>query len=167
MTSIRKLALDILISSEKPLSAAALYKRLENQCDQATVYRTLHYFEEQGYAESFVLHCDEHGTERYYTAARDARGLPLPHRHWFHCEGCHQFTQITTCGIAGVVKTFESQSGARVTNHILYLMGLCAACQKKREAGSFSPNRREAPGPKRAGPETTGPQRPGFLRENR
>lgn len=137
MTSIRKQALDILLSSEKPLSAAALYERLENQCDQATVYRTLHYFEEQGYAESFVLHCDEHGTERYYTAVRDAQGLPLPHRHWFHCEGCHQFTQITTCGIAGVVKTFERQSGARVTNHILYLMGLCAACQKKERQGAF------------------------------
>jgi len=138
MTSIRKQALDILVASGKPLSAAALFERLGTQCDQATVYRTLHYFEAQGYTESFVLHCDEHGTERYYTAAKDATGLPLPHRHWFHCEGCHQFTQITTCGIANVVETFESQSGARVTNHILYLMGLCRECQKKERTGTLS-----------------------------
>ncbi|TFG83049.1 MAG: transcriptional repressor, partial [Spirochaetales bacterium] len=85
MTRARSLVLGALEDASEPLSAAGVLAAIDSACDQATVYRALGYLESRGKAESFVLHCDEHGTERFFAA-----GI-AGHRHWFHCEACHRF----------------------------------------------------------------------------
>ena len=75
MTKARQAVLDILMCAEEPLSAAAVQTASGNTFDPATIYRTLHYLEQKGRAESFVLHCREHGTERYYTAAGEGEHI--------------------------------------------------------------------------------------------
>jgi Fur family transcriptional regulator, ferric uptake regulator len=128
MTKARKAALDALDRATEPLSAAGVLAAIGACCDQATVYRVLHYLESAGLAESFVLHCDEHGTERYYVSAATV------HRHWFHCEACHGFIDLGACRLGDIVRDLEEESGLKVNRHVMYLTGLCKACQKNSPA---------------------------------
>ncbi len=104
----------------------AVLAAIGGACDQATVYRALHYLEESGRAESFVLHCSEHGVERYYAPAASA------HRHWFHCESCHRFLDLGSCRLGPMLGEVEAETGVRVMRHTLYMTGLCPACVRKR-----------------------------------
>ncbi len=130
MTRSRKEILAILREAESPVSAIQVAKGFPDEAgpDQATVYRTLHWLEENGFADSFVLHCSNHGTERYYSAIRDPGGNQLPHRHWFHCVACHRFTDLGTCGLRGLLEGYERDLGLRIEGHTLYCTGLCADC---------------------------------------
>ncbi len=128
MTKARKAVLEALDAAAEPLSASGIAERAVCDCDQATVYRALHHLEDAGFAESFVLYCSEHGTERYYVSAK------APHRHWFHCEACHRFVDLGACRIGGVVAELERELGLRVTKHTMYLSGLCADCAAGRGA---------------------------------
>lgn len=125
MTKAREAVLAALDAASEPLSAAGAIAALGGACDQATVYRALHYLEESGRAESFVLQCDEHGVERYYVSRGSA------HRHWFHCESCHRFTDLGACRIGGLVKQVERELGLRVARHTLYMTGQCSRCARK------------------------------------
>lgn len=122
MTKARASVLGALESAMEPLTAAGVGSLLDGTCDQATVYRALHYLEEQHLAESFVLYCSEHGVERYYSASATT------HRHWFHCERCHRFVDLGACRLGGLVSDVERELGLRVTRHTLYLSGVCAEC---------------------------------------
>jgi len=122
MTKARGAALAALRNADRPLSAAGVLSSIGIDCDQATVYRALHYLEARELAESFILHCDEHGTERYYVAADG------PHTHWFHCEACHRFIDLGACRIGDLAREMESERGIRVRRHVLYFTGLCAEC---------------------------------------
>jgi Fur family transcriptional regulator, ferric uptake regulator len=122
MTKARKAVLATLDQAREPLSAADVVDRVHGACDQATVYRALHYLENSGFAESFVLSCSEHGVERYY-ASRNA-----PHRHWFHCESCHRFIDLGLCRIGGLVTQLEEDHSLKVSRHTLYLTGTCRDC---------------------------------------
>ena len=128
MTKARKAALAALGSALEPLSAAGVLAAIGACCDQATVYRALHYLESSGFAESFVLHCSEHGTERYYVSAATT------HRHWFHCESCHRFIDLGACRLGDIIEDLEAELGLKVSRHVMYLAGLCEACQKNSPA---------------------------------
>lgn len=133
MTKARAAALEALERADAPLSAAGVMAAMGRRCDQATVYRALRFLEERGLADSFALHCDEHGTERYYTA-RDA-GSGVGHRHWFHCVSCHRFVDAGECAIGPLVGRLQEKAGLRVTGHVLYLTGTCASCSDGSAAG--------------------------------
>ncbi len=123
MTKARTAVQETLEAAGEPLSAADVVTRCGNSCDQATVYRALHYLEDIGQAESFVLHCREHGVERYYSSSASQ------HRHWFHCESCHRFIDLGACKIGGIVSAVESDLDIKVTRHTLYLTGVCKGCR--------------------------------------
>ena len=125
MTKARAAVLAVLEAAEIPLCASSVLGRLaDHPCDLATVYRTLDYFEKNGMAESFVLRCSEHGTERYFVSS--AR----PHRHWFHCESCHRFIDIGECRLGSLIEQVEREKGLEIRNHNLYFTGLCADCRR-------------------------------------
>ncbi|HOC30207.1 MAG TPA: transcriptional repressor [Treponemataceae bacterium] len=124
MTKARAAVLEILNAASEPLSASGVLRSLPEGSDQVTVYRTLHYLEERGFASSFILHCESHGTERYYSAAgRECR-------HWFHCEQCHRFTDLGACALDGLVGEYERSLGLEVRSHMLTLSGLCSGCRR-------------------------------------
>lgn len=132
MTKSRALILRILEGAAEPLSAAGVYALVDGACDQATIYRGLAYLEGAGLAESFVMHCDAHGTERYYCSER------LGHRHWFHCSSCHRFVDIGACRLGALVGELEAERGLRIERHALYLSGLCADCAQASSAPAAS-----------------------------
>jgi len=124
VTKARAAVLAAMDAAPRPLAAADVVAFLGGACDQATVYRALHYLEGSGYLESFVLHCVEHGVERYYVSRKAA------HRHWFHCEACHCFIDIGACKVGGLVSEVEREFGVKVSRHTFYMTGLCASCAK-------------------------------------
>jgi Fur family ferric uptake transcriptional regulator len=134
MTKARQATLAVLKEAEVPLTAAEIHNRVSCQCDPVTVYRTLHYLEQHAQADSFILHCSAHGTERYYTY-RDACGQSVDnHRHWFHCEQCHRFIDLGNCTIDALVETYSQVHGFEVHSHTLSLTGTCAACRSSQQA---------------------------------
>lgn len=130
MTRAREASIAVLRDSSVPLTAAEIFRETGSEFDQATVYRTLHWLEDNGFADSFVLHCDSHGTERYYTAREGKDGKPTAHRHWFHCEHCHEFTDLGSCKLRSLVASYESEHSIEVLSHTLYFTGICAACRR-------------------------------------
>lgn len=127
MTRAREAVLSAVDAAATPLAAADVATALAGICDQATVYRALHYLEDSGNLESFVLYCAEHGVERYYVTRKAA------HRHWFHCESCHCFLDIGTCKVGGLVSAVERELGVRVSQHTFYMTGLCPSCLNARD----------------------------------
>ncbi|HOE07858.1 MAG TPA: transcriptional repressor [Treponemataceae bacterium] len=129
MTKARSKVLSLLSGAAGPLSASSIVKSVSDCMDQATVYRALHYLEENGYADSFILHCLSHGTERYYTAVPQS-GNPI-HRHWFHCESCHSFTDLGECLLDSVMRGYEKDHDLTIHTHTLYVTGICRGCKLK------------------------------------
>jgi Fur family ferric uptake transcriptional regulator len=118
--------LELLKESKEPVSASMLSGDPSLPFDQATIYRNLHYLEEQGFAESFILHCTEHGTERYYSYRSRSAGV---HHHWFHCEKCHTFIDLGGCAYQEQMKDWEKQYGFTISDHTFFLTGICASCK--------------------------------------
>ena len=126
MTKARKAILARLKSAKQPISVTELAKQLSDFCNPATVYRNLHYLESNNLATSFVLHCSDHGTERYYSA-KEGKG----HHHWFHCESCHQFIDLGGCFNMEQMRQFETEHGFTVHDHTFYLTGVCEDCKQE------------------------------------
>jgi len=139
MTKARKATLALLRQAEQPLSATEIVSRLTLACDPVTIYRTLHYLEDHGFADSFILHCTEHGTERYYTATDSSQEHHFSHHHWFHCEKCHRFIDFGNCQLKALVDTYEREHGLKVTGHTLYFTGICPSCSEPVSQPANSP----------------------------
>lgn len=132
MTKAREAVNRVLAEAIRPLSALEVGVMVGALCDTATVYRALHYLEGQGMAESFVLHCEAHGTERYYVS------VSSKHRHWFHCERCHSFVDLGTCTMEPLLADMAFSAGVSIRHHTLYATGLCSSCATLR-GGSRNP----------------------------
>ncbi len=124
MTKARTHVLEAISSASEPLSARQLCGLFHDDYDQATIYRALHYLEEKGNVESFILHCNCHGTERYYVACAGV------HRHWFHCERCHRFTDLGPCRFDDLFGKVSAEKSLAIRSHTFYATGLCGDCQK-------------------------------------
>ena len=122
MTKLRQAVLDILGKAEGPMAALDIAGVAGEICDTATIYRSLHYLEDQGLADSFVLSCTAHGTERYYVSHGAS------HRHWFHCERCHTFVDMGECRIEPLIQEMGKVSGVHIRSHTLYATGICDTC---------------------------------------
>ena len=112
--------------SHEPVSASLLLQHPSIRFDQATVYRNLHYLEETGMADSFILHCTEHGTERYYSYRSCEDGV---HHHWFHCRTCHRFIDLGDCQYDEQLARWEQAYGFTVSDHTFFLTGQCKNCK--------------------------------------
>ena len=130
MTKARTHVLEAISSAREPLSARQLCELYHEEHDPATIYRALHYLEQKMRVESFILHCDAHGTERYYVARAGA------HRHWFHCERCHRFTDLGPCRFDTLVGAMSAEKGLAIRSHTFYATGLCGECQKSEAVAS-------------------------------
>ena len=135
MTKARLSILEILIGYMEPKSALDIFSLVEKEMNQVTVYRTLHYLETKGFVDSFILHCTQKGTERYYVARADNSENTCSHHHWFHCEHCHSFTDLGSCQIESLISTYNNENNITILHHNLSLSGICHSCQQKLENG--------------------------------
>ncbi|MGI6466194.1 MAG: Fur family transcriptional regulator [Sphaerochaetaceae bacterium] len=128
MTKARKATLGVIQSSSYPLSTNEVYEKIDLKCDLATVYRALTYLENRNYLSSFVLHCQDHGTQRYYTKLKNKDGS-ANHHHWFHCEKCHNFIDLGSCKLEPLIENYQKEFDLSVREHTLYLVGTCSTCR--------------------------------------
>ncbi|MDD3930461.1 MAG: transcriptional repressor, partial [Sphaerochaeta sp.] len=50
------------------------------------------------------------------------------HHHWFHCEKCHCFIDLGSCGYDEQMRSWEQKWGFTITDHTFFLTGTCKQC---------------------------------------
>lgn len=121
-TRLREEILNTVNLSEVPVSAQAIHDQLGESVNLATVYRALHFLENNAMLEAFTMRCSRDGVMRYYYRKEE------PHLHFFHCESCHRFSPLSICPAELATAQIEASLGCRITHHVLYYTGLCAEC---------------------------------------
>jgi len=124
-TPARAVVLALLQKTRKPLSIAAIHKRLKNSAiDLVTVYRTMASFEGKGLIRQVDL---RHGHAHYELATAD-----VAHHHHLICENCGKIVDISQCDTSGLEKQALKIGGfAKLTKHSLEFFGLCKTCARK------------------------------------
>ncbi|KIE18301.1 Fur family transcriptional regulator [Smithella sp. SC_K08D17] len=126
-TPQRKLILDIFLKLEEHISAEQLYdivKKRDPSIGQATVYRVLKLFVEAELAREFDF---GDGVIRY------EHKYNHPHHDHLLCRGCGKTMEIYDSVIEELQKRVAESHGFELTDHELYLYGLCPDCRKKKK----------------------------------
>ncbi|MFA5659305.1 MAG: Fur family transcriptional regulator [Oscillospiraceae bacterium] len=123
-TKQRTAILEILESSEQPVSAEEVFIELSGQkitASLSTVYRSLETMADKG-----VL------TKLNLTGEKALFEINcMVHRHYLTCLGCKKIVPINHCPIESYEKTLGEQTGFVVVSHKLHVFGYCPDCQKK------------------------------------
>lgn len=123
-TPKRQLVLEIIESSDCPLSSQEIFARRKGEINLATVYRSVNYLEKQNLIEGFSLFSESKGSVRFYFRKR------RPHLHFFFCGRCHSFTPFHDCIFSRQSRAeIEEKYQHKIQSHVLYFTGLCRDCQ--------------------------------------
>jgi len=124
MTAQRQLILDILEELEGHPTAEDIYRTVRENDPTihiSTVYRTLHWLEEQGLVNPRLFQEDRRQL-RF-----DQAGC-LDHHH-FRCLVCNEIVEFAEPLVDQIKLSFEMESGAQVSNASLVLYGECSHCR--------------------------------------
>lgn len=119
-TRQREVIAGVIRDARGPLTVPEILERAQTALPAlgiATVYRTLKLLQEAEQVETVILPT---GETRYESA-------DLGHHHHFHCRGCDQVYDLSTCPVR-VPDDRELGRGFLVERHELTLYGLCPAC---------------------------------------
>ncbi|MGE9291802.1 MAG: Fur family transcriptional regulator [Puniceicoccales bacterium] len=120
LTRKRQRILDVLLTFDRPESAAEIRKRAElPESDLVTVYRTIEAFESIGILQRVPLENGGHLFELI---------VPGDHHHHFVCRECHRAERLEMCVFAELEKRAKSLGFAQVA-HVMEVYGLCQRCQ--------------------------------------
>lgn len=125
MTPQRKTLLQLFLEEPKHFSAEEFYERVKQVDDsigQATVYRTLKLFTESGLAETLDF---GDGRTRY------ERRLGREHHDHLICIRCRDSIEIRAPEIERLQEEVAGRHGYELTDHALYLYGICPKCRSK------------------------------------
>ena len=121
-TKSRKSILDILESSDEPLTAEDIYKQLINEgINLSTVYRTLQSLNELDIINKEI---DKAGKALYMI-------LKENHKHVLVCTKCGKKIYLKSCPYDNINKELEKTTGFKVEDHNIEIYGLCETCKKK------------------------------------
>lgn len=127
-TRQRKDVYQVLWESAEPLSAAQIYRRLEETAGRSgyavsTIYRILAAFEERGLLTKSSWLGDD---TLLYELDRGG------HTHYALCLGCHKRVPLENCPFEHMNPQWNrAQGDFAVTGHKLELYGYCRDCQQK------------------------------------
>jgi len=114
--------LTTLLENNRPMTLAELTQspRLQNQCDQATVFRLVQRLADKAIIRRLGLH------ER---AAYFALLLPHQHRDYLICTECGSIEAINApCPVHALEKEIKSSTGFQNLYHELEFFGICPRC---------------------------------------
>lgn len=122
ITKGRLLIYDLLLSSNENLTADDIYKSCieEKGINLSTVYRTLELFENKNIVQKVFA---KDGTSAYIINKNN-------HKHTLECDICHKEVEVP-CPMNQIEEILKSETGFKLTEHILQLKGLCKDCSKK------------------------------------
>jgi len=114
-TRPRKLVLDVLKAAKQPVSIKEIHKRIRKNADLASVYRTIHLFEELNIVREVPL---GEGYQRY-ELIEEGR-----HHHYILCVECGRLEDIDVCLLDRVEKT----TNYKILTHSMEFRGICHNC---------------------------------------
>lgn len=123
LTAARRALVDLLATSQRPLSARQLYtlaQATHPDLGMATVYRTLEKLEELRLIQR--VH-DHHGCHRYVGQA----GQLVP--AVVICAGCGRLEPLDEAMLHPLFQQLQQQSNYQIQHYWLQVSGLCADCQ--------------------------------------
>jgi len=125
MTPQRRLIVDVFLREGGHLASEELYnivKKEDKSIGQATVYRTLKLLSESGLAKEVQF---GDGVTRY------ERKYGSSHHDHLICERCGKNVEVVDEEIERLQEEVAKKEGFVLTNHKMYLYGVCPDCRKK------------------------------------
>ena len=122
-TGSRKRILEVLILSNRPLSAQEVYHELAEEglnCNESTVYRNLQKFLEKDLVQTFTLN---DGVARY-----EFKRNPNDHHHHIVCLKCKKMNCLDLCKVEGYFEEVIKKQGFVPISHNLEFYGICKTC---------------------------------------
>lgn len=123
VTTPRRVVMQVLQRAGRPLSPQEIYargRRIHRSLGLVSVYRSLEVLERVGLVR------------RVHQESRcDGYVLASPgHYHVLICRRCQRTVEFPGAeDLRGLIARLEEQTGFRVEDHLLQLIGLCASCQ--------------------------------------
>ena len=120
MTAARTKLLDLILDSKAPQTANGLHKKIKNETDLATVYRSLKVFAEKGLVRAINLD----GDTVYYEKACEHNPL---HAH-FYCEDCGDVECLDPFGFEESSAFIRMAKNKQINSVELIIKGRCSRC---------------------------------------
>ncbi|MBN1664307.1 MAG: transcriptional repressor [Deltaproteobacteria bacterium] len=124
-TPQRDLVLDVFLTREDHITAEQLYdvvKKNDPSIGQATIYRFLKLMLDAGLAREVDF---GDGVMRYEGSYNH------PHHDHLICRGCGKTIEVVDSVIEELQRRVAESFGFELTDHEMYLYGLCEVCRKK------------------------------------
>jgi Fur family ferric uptake transcriptional regulator len=123
ITGPRQAILKVLGRQAHPLSNKEIHAALPgNECDLATVYRSLHLLESMKIVKRFDL---GDGVARFELLGEGDEG----HHHHLICTGCGRVVEIDECFTRELEEKIAARNGFKAVSHKLEFFGVCPRCQ--------------------------------------
>jgi Fur family ferric uptake transcriptional regulator len=119
-TRARLAILDLMNQEKKPLGSGEIYQSVRRIADQATVYRVLKSFLEEGILREVNLRHDH----------VDYELADLPDHHHLVCVRCGLVEDFAECNADKLAKSIlkKSKSFRSIQEHTMEFFGLCRTC---------------------------------------
>lgn len=117
-TTARIAVIDHLEKQDNPIDVLSIVESLNNQADQATVYRTLEVLTEKGIVSRVEI---GEGKYRYELQKDD--------HHHLVCSNCGNISDIEDKYMEKIEKEIREKKGFLVKSHSLEFFGVCRSCQ--------------------------------------
>ncbi len=121
ITQPRRAVIRVLLEDDDFASPPEIRERARRHypgIGQVTVYRTLDLLSRLGFVRRIHTENGCHGHAR-------AR---LGHRHHLICRQCNAVVEIEGCELSPFLARVSGETGYRIENHLLELVGLCPEC---------------------------------------
>jgi len=130
-TKSRNAIMEIFLSSETPISAEDVYKRLResgNSINLSTVYRSLEILEEKD-----ILNRINMDSESCMLFEYKNPNHKMEHSHYLVCTECKKMVALDHCPLKEYEERLEEQTGFSIESHSLHLYGRCKECRANGE----------------------------------
>jgi len=105
------------------MSAKEMFAALpKNECDLATVYRSIRLLEQMGMVKRFDF---GDGTARFELLEEGDDG----HHHHLVCIRCSGIIELDECSMTELEERIAVRNGFKAVTHKLEFFGLCPRCQ--------------------------------------
>jgi len=122
ITQPRRAVIRALLEDEGYASPSEVRQRARLYCPTVglvTVYRTLDLLSELGFVRR--IHAED-GCHGYATANHG-------HNHHLICRRCGAAVEFQGCDLSPFLARISQQTGYKIEDHLLELVGVCALCQ--------------------------------------
>jgi Fur family ferric uptake transcriptional regulator len=122
ITRPRRAVIQAILDDDGYSSPHQIQERARARCTTVglvTVYRTLDLLAEMGFARRIHTEDGCHG----YAAASHG------HRHHLVCRQCGATVEFDGCDLSAFLARVGQETGYRIDDHLLELVGVCAACR--------------------------------------